>query len=114
MGFFAGGTQAANVAGLDVGMHDLPIVGGFFSNPDEQFMQDQMQRSAQAYGMYRPFQAQASMNAMANSASMMRPANTALGAMYGKDAQIDMDQAMRNPMNPDMFRVGQPKANAGR
>lgn len=95
--------------GFSVGAHELPIVGGLFANPDEQYKQQQMNQAHQAYTAYRPEAAQARMNAMRQAGSMMQPANNALAAMYGPGATAAMPTM--NPMSPRMMGLGGPQGS---
>lgn len=101
-----GGGNPLGAMGMDLSMHKMPVVGGFFQNPQETFMQDQMQRGGQAYGMYRPEAAQGGLNAMNMTAQQMQPVNNALASMYGP--QATQGSNFNYPMGPSMFQRGQP------
>lgn len=105
-GGLLGGGNPLGAMGMDLSMHKMPVVGGFFQNPQETFMQDQMQRAGQAYGMYRPEAAQGGLNAMNMTAQQMQPVNNALASMYGP--QATQGSNFNYPMGPSMFQRGQP------
>lgn len=100
-----GGGGLKNPASM---LHQLPLVGSFFENPNEAFKQQQFQQAAGAYGAYRPEVAQARMNALRNSTSAFQGANDLLATMTGgKMSGVNPEQLHRNPMGPTMMTQGQ-------
>lgn len=77
------------------------------SNP-QLYKMLQMHTAALNAQAYRPEMAQARMNALGNQLSAYQPMNNVLGAMYGKQNQIDTTQAMKNQMSPQMMQTGAP------
>lgn len=108
-----GGGGAFGGTGFELNMHEQPIAGQFFSDPNEEFKLQQMQNAGAAYGAYRPEVAQARMNGMRNSMSAYQPANNALAQMYGQGASVDPSQMQQNPMGPSMMQQGQPVNPSG-
>lgn len=101
-----GGGGPLGAMGMDMSMHKMPIIGGFFQNPAELHKQEQFSRAGQAYSAYRPEQAQARMNALSNAMSAYQPAMDVLSAMNG--GQMAAPQ-MGNPMGPSMMMQGASK-----
>lgn len=66
-----------------------------------------MKQAAGKYDQYRPELMQARMNALNTALGAFSPVNTALGRMYGPEAQFDLSKAAVNP-----FAVGS-SANPG-
>ena len=77
------------------------------SNP-QLYKMLQMHMAALNAQAYRPEMAQARLNALGNQLSAYQPMNNVLGAMYGRQNQIDTTQAMKNPMSPAMMQIGAP------
>lgn len=96
--------------GLDLAPYRMPIVGGFFQDPNELFMKEQLQRAGEAYSAYRPEVAQAQMNALRASQSAYQPANDTLSSMMGGGGGVDASQMAQNPMSPRMMELGAPKS----
>lgn len=94
--------------GMDLSPHKLPLIGTFFQDPNEQFKQEQFHQAGQAYGAYRPENAQARMNALRNAQSAYQGANDLLATFQGgRGRGIDTTQMYRNPMGPTMMTQGQ-------
>jgi hypothetical protein len=98
-----GGGGPLGAMGMDMSMHKMPIIGGFFQNPAELHKQEQFSRAGQAYSAYRPEMAQARMNALGNAMSAYQPAMNTLAAMNGGKAAAPQ---MGNPMGPSMMQQG--------
>lgn len=95
--------------GMDLAPYKMPIIGGFFVDPNEQFKQEQFHRGAEALGAYRPEMAQARMNALSNQSRAYQSANNMLGHMSGGQGGFrGSEQMFRTPMGPSMMSVGQP------
>lgn len=92
--------------GLDMGLHKMPIIGGFFQNPNELHKREQFSRAGRAYGAYRPEMAQAWQNAMGNRSSAFQGANNVLASMYGGGGSAPPAQMGRTPMGPSMMLQG--------
>ena len=105
-----GGMGPAGALGMDFGMHELPIVGGLFRNPQEEFKAAQMNTAGRVMSAYRPEQAQARLNALRQSMAAMQPMNNALASMYGAGATAQA--RTHNPMSPRMMEMG--TANQGK
>jgi len=99
-------TGRVEVPGTEMGydMHRIPLVGGFFKNPADEFKKQQMQSAAQGYSMMRPEMVQAQMNAMNAQSAQLQPMNNALAAMYGTGAT--QGYAAQNPFGPTAFSRG--------
>lgn len=79
---------AISNAGGDFGGTKIPIIGGFFSDPNDRAKVQNLQDMSTQYQWRRPMQAEASMNALKNRAQMYGGAQDALASMYGpKEAQ---------------------------
>jgi hypothetical protein len=68
----------------------------------------QMHLGALNMGAYRDPAAQTQMNGLGQALSAYQPAQNMLGAMYGRQGQVDTSQIMRNPMPQGMTQIGQP------
>lgn len=100
------GSNPLGMMGMDLSMHNMPVIGSFFQNPNELHQREQMSKAAEAYTAYRPEHAQAGMNALANQMSVMQPVQNALNRMYGDAGDMNTMQALRNPMGPSMMQQG--------
>lgn len=97
--------------GLNLQMHNMPFIGSFFTNPMEQYKQEQFQRAGEAYGAYRPEAAQARMNSLANQSTAYQSANNLLGRMSGGSGGFrGGEQMMRSPFGGSALSVGQPSS----
>jgi len=94
--------------GTNFAPYNIPVVGNFFTNPQEQFQQAQLQEAGRQYGAMRPEAQNAQMNALRQSQSLYAPTNNALGEMYGPGAQMDMQAASQNPMSDRGMQLGNP------
>ena len=100
------GSNPMGMLGLDMGLYNMPLIGGMFQNPMEQHQHEQMSKAAEAYTAYRPEYAQARMNALANQMSTMQGAQNAMNRVYGSAGDVPTMQALRNPMGPSMMQQG--------
>lgn len=100
------GSNPLGMMGMDLSLYNMPVIGSFFQNPNEQHQREQMSRSAEAFSQYRPEYAQARMNALANQMSVMQPVQNALTRMYGNAGALNTGQALTNPMGPSMMQQG--------
>lgn len=100
------GSNPIGMMGMDLSMHNMPVIGSFFQNPTELHQREQMSKAAEAYTGYRPEHAQARMNALANQMSTMQPVQNALNRMYGDAGNLNTGQALTNPMGPSMMGQG--------
>ena len=100
------GSNPLGMMGMDLSLHNMPVIGSFFQNPNELHQREQMSKAAEAYTASRPEYAQARMNALANQMSVMQPAQNALNRMYGGAGDLNTNQALRNPMGPSMMQQG--------
>ena len=82
----------------DFFMKDLPGMAGLRRSDQEKAMVQALQQSAQDYQQYRPEIAQARMQALQQSLSLLDPYNRALEEMYGPGAAPDYSQLLQNPM----------------
>jgi hypothetical protein len=103
------GSNPIGMMGMDLSMHNMPVIGSFFQNPNELHQREQMSKAAEAYTAYRPEMAQAHMNALANQMSVMQPVQNALNKMYGSGGNMNTGQALTNPMGPSMMQQGAAK-----
>lgn len=94
--------------GANWGIHEAPLIGQFFDNPNETQKLQSMQQAAEVYHAMRPELQQAQLNALRQQMSLMGPVQNALGQMYGPGAQFSLDQAMQNPISDRMTRMGAP------
>ena len=78
-------------------VHNTPIIGSFFDNPDEERKLKTMKQVGQSYERARPHTAQARLNMLANQLGAFGPVNNAMKTMYGPAAGVDMDSFLRNP-----------------
>lgn len=104
LGGGGGGMGPMGALGMDFGMHELPIVGGLFRNPQEEFKAQQMNVAGRTMAAYRPEQAQARLNALRQASGAMQPMNNALASMYGAGATQGANP--QNPMSPRMMEMG--------
>lgn len=102
------GQGPMGMMGMDLAPYKMPFIGTMFTDPNEQFKQEQFQRGAEALGAYRPEYAQARMNALSNQSTAYQSANNLLGHMSGGQGGFHPGQMMRTPMGPGMLSVGQP------
>lgn len=100
------GSNPIGMMGMDLSLHNMPVIGSFFQNPNELHQREQMSKAAEAMTAYRPEYAQARMNALANTMSVMQPAQNALNRMYGTGGNLNTGQALTNPMGPSMMQQG--------
>lgn len=91
---------------FDFSMNQLPFIGNFFDNPNEDRMTGQMHQAGLNYQAYRPEAAQARLGALSQQMSAFRPYNAMLGQMYGPQAQMDTSAMMQNPMSQRMMGMG--------
>lgn len=103
MGMPGGGPLGA--MGMDLSLHKMPVIGGFFQNPAEIHKQQQFHDAGRAYSAYRPESAQAHMNALGNRLSTYQGAANVLAAINGGQSP-DMSALMRQPMGPSMMQQG--------
>lgn len=96
--------------GLDLQMHNMPFIGSFFGNPQEQYKQEQFQRAGEAYGAYRPEAAQGRMNALSNQSTAYQSANNLLGRMSGGGGGFKPTQMNNGPLGGSALSVGQPRS----
>lgn len=97
-------------SGLNLQMHNMPFIGSFFTNPQEQYKQEQFQRAGEAYGAYRPEAAQARMNALSNQSTAYQSANNLLGRMSGGQGGFKPTQMNNGPFGGSALSVGQPSS----
>lgn len=97
-------------SGLNLQMHNMPFIGSFFTNPMEQYKQEQFQRAGEAYGAYRPEAAQARMNALSNQSTAYQSANNLLGRMSGGSGGFRPTQMNNAPFGGSALSVGQPSS----
>lgn len=100
------GSNPIGMMGLDLGMHNMPLIGSYFQNPMEQHQREQMSKAAEAMTAYRPEYAQAKMNALANQMSTMQGAQNALNRVYGSAGDVPTARALKSPMGPSMMQQG--------
>jgi len=107
---FGGGATGGPLgqAGLDLAPYKMPVIGGFFQDPNEIHQQQQHHNMALAYGAMRPETAQSWGNAMMQAQTIAQPYNDALLEMYGPSAQTNMAFANQNPMSPRSMGIGSP------
>ena len=101
--------QVTGSMGLDFGMHDMPLIGNFFQNPDEQHQAQQFHTAALNNAAYRPELANAYMNALRNRSSLYQGLNDSLEEWYGPQAGVNVSQMYANPMSPRMQQLGAPR-----
>lgn len=89
---------------MGMGLHNLPLAGALFENPEEENLQQTMEQARQAYGQYRPLMEEARMNALRQTLDTFQPVNQALGEMYGPSAQMDL--SVQSPMPEGMTGTG--------
>ena len=90
--------SAVGRAGADWLSNDLFPMVGLGQSPEEQALISQMQQTSQDYQAYRPEIAQARMQGLQQSMSLMDPYNRAMASMYGPGAMPDYSQVFQNPM----------------
>lgn len=107
------GSNPLGMMGMDLSLHNMPVIGSFFQNPTELHQREQMAKSGEAMTAYRPEYAQARMNALSNQMSVMQPVQNAMNRMYGEGGNMNVGQALQNPMGPSMMKQGAslPSAN---
>lgn len=104
-----GGGGALGMAGLDIAPYKMPLVGGFFQDPNELFQKQQSHQMAKAFQAYRPELLQARMNMMRAGLSPYQGANNMLSSMMGGTGGIDPSQLYQSPMNPQAMQLGAPR-----
>lgn len=105
-GGLGGGMGPMGAIGMDFGMHELPIVGGLFRNPQEEFKAQQMNTAARTMAAARPEMTQARLNSLRQASAAMQPVNNALATMYGPGAT--QAGSYQNPMSRTMQDMGKP------
>jgi len=80
----------------------MPVFGGFLGDPKADAMAAQMAKAAELQAAYRPMWQDAQNQSLNNQLAMYQPANNALGEMYGPGAQVDLQQAGQQVMDPAM------------
>jgi len=106
------GSNPIGMMGMDLSMHNMPVIGPFFQNPNELHQREQMSKAAQAFSAYRPEYAQARMNALGNQLAAMQPAQNAANALYGDMGNFNNEQALKMPMGPSMMGQGAAMASS--
>jgi hypothetical protein len=109
MGGAMGGGGAGGMAGLELAPYKMPLVGGFFQNPDELHQKQQSHQMAKAFQSYRPELLQARMNMMRAGLSPYQGANNMLGSMMGGTGGMDPSQLYNSPLNPQAQQLGAPR-----
>ena len=94
--------------GMDMGMWKMPLIGRFFTNPNEVHKQTQFSKAGQSYSALRPEMAQARMNALSNQMSAYQGANDVLAAMNG-GRSYGSGQILQQPIGPTMYSQGASK-----
>lgn len=96
--------------GMDLAPYRMPIIGGFFQDPNELHQRQQFHNMAANYAAYRPQMQQAQTNAMNNSAQLMQPMQNAMAAAYG--GGTSMNVPTQSPVSPQMAQIGNPVTGA--
>lgn len=99
--------------GLDLAPYKMPIVGGFFQNPDELHQKQGMHEMALAYGAMRPETQQSQENAMRQASLTYQPYQNLMAMGYGDSAATPTDQLMANPMSYRQMGLGSPRGTRG-
>lgn len=99
--------------GIDASFDQLPMIGAWFTNPDEVHRQQQYHNMALAYGAYRPELANSYQNAFAQAQTLGAPYQGAMAEMYGPAATTDFTAANQNPMSPRQMAIGSPNDALG-
>lgn len=102
----APGGGPLGMMGMDFGMYKMPVIGGFFQDPNQIHQQQQFHQMGQNYSAYRPEQAQARMNEIRNRLGAFQGANDTLGAMMGRPGMNMGETLQNNPMGPSMMSQG--------
>ena len=93
-----GSSAFSGAMGSDLFKNDLLPMIGIGQSPEEQQLIQQMQQTSQDYQAYRPELAQARMQGLQQTMSMMDPYNRAMESLYGPGAMPDYSQAFQYPM----------------
>jgi len=102
----------APLKAIGLSPNELPIVGGFFGNPEEEALQRQMADNAARLRELQPQMYEARMQGLRQQLGALGPANSMLAAMYGPGAAVDMTALGQSPLPPGVFPQ-QPGAPAG-
>lgn len=95
--------------GFDINMHQLPVIGNFFSNPVEEAKLQAMQQAGADTAAYRDQNNVARTNALNQQMGQFAPVNNALTAMYGSSAYTTPLNAS-SPFPGAPSTVGNPSA----
>lgn len=107
------GGGALGGLGLDLAPYKMPIIGGFFQNPDELHQKQGMHEMALAYGAMRPETQQAQENALRQTSLTYQPYQNLMAMGYGDSAATPTDQLMSNPMSYRAMGLGSPRGTRG-
>lgn len=88
---------------LGIAPHELPIVGGFFDNPEQEALQRQLEQNAARLRELQPQMFEGRMQGLRQQLGALGPANNMLAAMYGPGASVDMTALGQSPLPPGVF-----------
>lgn len=103
-----GGGGPLGMAGLDIAPYKMPIVGGFFQDPNELFQKQQSHQAAKAFQGYRPELVEARMRMMQAGMSPYQGANNMLSSMMGGTGGLDLSQMQQSPLSDRALSLGTP------
>ena len=104
-----GGGGPLGMMGMDIAPYKMPVIGGFFQDPNELFQKQQSHQMAKAFQGYRPELVQARLNMMRAGLSPYQGANNMLSSMMGGSGGIDPSQLYASPLSPRALELGAPK-----
>lgn len=88
-------------------LYNMPLIGGFFDNPNEQALQSAMAESAAQLTAYRNEMLKARNQAMQNQMSAYAPAaQWASQVVPGMGVNTNPASMAKNPMSPEMMNQG--------
>jgi hypothetical protein len=108
-----GGGGAMGAMGLDLAPYKMPIIGGFFQDPNELHAKQQQHEMAMAYGGMRPETQRAQENAMRQASLAMQPYQNLMSMGYGASAATPTEGLMDNPMSQRAMELGNPRGMKG-
>ena len=104
-----GGGGPLDMAGMDIAPYKMPLVGGFFQDPNELHQKQQSHQMAKAFQGYRPELVQARLNMMRAGLSPYQGANDMLSSMMGGSGGVDPSAMYASPLGPGAMQLGAPR-----
>jgi hypothetical protein len=103
-----GGGGPLGMMGMDIAPYKMPVIGGFFQDPNELFQKEQSHQMAKAFHGYRPELVQARLNMIRAGLSPYQGANNMLSSMMGGTGGLDPNQLYQSPLSARALQLGAP------